>query len=170
MKKYLICLTVLVLAVSFSFTCFSKDSKIGYVDVIKVFNEYEKTKNYEKDLDRKKKEVEEELSEKREIIEKMSSKLSLLKDEEREKEQEKIREKVREYQEIGRGAELDMKKIVIEQMTEMKEDMDKIIEKYAKKNGFNLIVDGNSVLYGNKAMDVTSDILKISNKQYRKKK
>ena len=55
-------------------------------------------------------------------------------------------------------------------MTEIKEDMDKVIEDYSKKKKFNLVFDKNSILFGDKAMDITKDILKISNKQYKKKK
>ncbi|MCQ9205513.1 MAG: OmpH family outer membrane protein [Omnitrophica bacterium] len=170
MRKIFSIILILGLTISVSFTCFSKELKIGYVNIIKVFNEYQKTKDYEAQLNEKKKKVEKKLSKKREEIEKLNSKLSLLKEEEKNEYQDKIQEKIKEHQEIAREAQVDMKKIVIEQMTEIKKDMDKIIENYAKKKGFNLIVDGNSVLYAAKAMDVTEDILKISNKQYKKKK
>lgn len=170
MRKVFNIVLILGLTIFVSFTCFSKELKIGYVDIIKVFNEYQKTKDYEVQLDEKKRKVEKELSKKREEIEKLSNKLSLLKEEEKNEYQDKIQEKMKEHQEIARKAQVDMKKIVIEQMTEIKKDMDKIIENYAKKKGFNLIVTGNSVLYAAKSMDVTEDILKISNKQYKKKK
>lgn len=163
-------LLIFVLVLSISFTCFSKDLKIGYVDIIKVFNDYQKTKDYEGELEIKKKEVEKVLNKKREEIEKLNNKIGVLKEKEKEEQQEKIREKVKDYQETGRQAEVDMKKIVIEQMTEIKEDMDKVIDDYAKKKKFNLVLDRNFVLYGDKVMDITKDILSICNKQYKKKK
>lgn len=163
-------LLVFVLVLSVSFTCFPKDLKIGYVDIIEVFNDYQKTKDYEGVLDVEKKEIEKVLNKKREEIERLNNKMSLLKEKEKEAHQEKIREQIKEYQEIRRQAEVDMRKMVIEQMTEIKKDMDKVIEDYSKKKKFNLVFDKNSVLFGDKAMDITKDILSISNKQYRKKK
>jgi len=35
---------------------------------------------------------------------------------------------------------------------------------------FDLIVNGSTVLYGAKTMDITNEILKVSNKNYKKKK
>ncbi len=54
-------------------------------------------------------------------------------------------------------------------MKNIVEDIDKIIEDYAKKNDFDLVVNSNAILYGAKTMDITSQILKISNKKYKEK-
>ena len=63
----------------------------------------------------------------------------------------------------------DKYNISLEKMKEIVEDIDKIVEEYAKQNGFNLVVNSNAILYGEETMDITSQILKISNKKYRKK-
>ena len=75
---------------SFSSTCFSKDLKIGYVDIFKVFNDYEKTKEYDEKLEAKKNTAEKELEKKKETIEKLQGKLDLLKEGEKAKEEEKL--------------------------------------------------------------------------------
>ena len=169
MKCLVSFLLVLAMVTSFSLTSFSKDLKIGYVDIFKVFNEYEKTKEYDANLEKKKEQAEKELDSKKEVITKLQSKISLLKEKDREKEQKKISEEVKSYRELEREAFTDIKKERDTRMKDIVEDINEVIKDYAKKNGFDLIINETSVLYGDKIMDVTSDILKISNKSYKKK-
>ena len=170
MKKFLVFLVALGLISGFCFESYSEGLKIGYVDIFKIFNDYEKTKQYDKTLEGRKEEAEKQLEEKKSTLEKMQKKLSILKEEEKEKEREKISKVVKEYQELERKAFIDIKKARDEKMKEIIDDIDKVVDDYAKKNGFNLIVNENAVLYGDKIMDITSDILKIANKQHKKKK
>lgn len=170
MKKFLVFLIAIGVMTSFALTSFSKDLKIGYVDIFKVFNEYGKTKEYDKTLEVRKQKVEKQLKEKKNTLDKMQKKLSILKESEKAKEQEKIAKVVEEYRDLERTAFIDIKKARDTKMKEIIEDINKIIDDYAKKHKFNLVVNENAVLYGDKAMDVTSDILKIANKKHKKKK
>ncbi len=169
MRRIIGCLLVLTVMMSFSSTCFSKDLKIGYVDIFKVFNDYEKTKEYDEKLEAKKNTAEKELEKKKETIEKLQGKLDLLKEGEKAKEEEKLNKELREYRNLERETFTDIKKERDEKMKDIVEDIDAIVKDYAKKNGFDLIVNSNTVLYGAKAMDVTDEILKISNNKYKKK-
>ena len=47
MRKCLIAIIALGLVIAFSSVSFSKDLKIAYVNIFEVFNEYDKTKDYE---------------------------------------------------------------------------------------------------------------------------
>ena len=170
MKKILGCLLVVAMTMSFSPVCFAKDMKIGYVDIFKVFNDYEKTKEYDEKLEAKKDVAEKKLEKKKEAIMKFQGKLDLLKEGEKAKEEEKLSKELKEYRDLEREAFTDIRKERDEKMKDIVEDIDKIIKDYAKKNGFNLIINSNAVLYGAKAMDVTDEILKISNKKYSGKK
>jgi len=170
MKRVIGCLLVFGVMMSFSSTCFSKDLKIGYVDIFKVFNDYEKTKEYDEKLEAKKNVAEKKLEKKKGTIEKLQGKLELLKEGEKAKEEEKLSKELKEYRGLEREAFTDIKKERDEKMKDIVEDIDGIVKDYAKKNGFDLIVNSNVVLYGAKAMDATKQILKISNKQYKKKK
>lgn len=170
MRRVIGCLLVLTVMMSFSSVCFSKDLKIGYVDILKVFNDYEKTKNYDKNLEKKKEEAEKKLEKKRGVIEKLQGKLGLLKEGEKAKEGEKLNKELKEYRDLEREAFTDIRKERDEKMKDIVEDIDAIVKDYAKKNGFELIVNSNAVLYGAKTMDITDEILKISNKKYKKKK
>ncbi len=169
MRKLLVALLMFGLVFGFG-QVFAKDLKIGYVDIFKVFNDYEKTKKYDTSLEEKKKEAETKLDQKKTDLEQMQKRLSVLKEDEKKKEQEKLTKAVEEYREIERTAFIDIKKARDEKMKEIVDDIDKIVDDYANKNGFNLIVNENAVLYGDKVMDITADILKIANTNYKKEK
>jgi len=169
MKKIFGCLLVFAVMFSFSSTCFSKDLKIGYVDIFKVFNDYEKTKEYDTKLEKKKNAAEKELEVKKVIIEKLQNKMSLLKEAEKTKKREELSKEVQEYRDLEREIFTDIRKERDEKMKDIVEDIDKIVKDYAKKNGFDLVVNSNAVLYGVKTLDITSQILKISNDKYKKK-
>ncbi|UCD15035.1 MAG: OmpH family outer membrane protein [Candidatus Omnitrophota bacterium] len=167
MKKILICLAVLGLFMPFG--AFSNnDVKIGYVNVFGVFDKYSKTKDYDKDLEKIKERKEESLDRKKDEIEKMQSKLNLLKPEEQEKKQKEVAEAIEDYRNLEREIYIDIKKDRDEKMKEILEDINLVVKDYAKKNKFDLIINENAVLYGTKVMDITSDILKIMNERYKK--
>ncbi|MBN3040763.1 MAG: OmpH family outer membrane protein [Candidatus Omnitrophica bacterium] len=149
---------------------FAEDLKIGFVDVLKVFNDYKKTADYDDKLEEEKEKVDSKLEEKKDNIEKMQKKLSLLKDAEKEKQDKEINEAVREYRELERKAYIDIKKERDEKMKEIFDDVTKIIEDYAKDKKYDLIIDKTAVHYGNQVMDLTSEILKIANNTYKKQK
>lgn len=168
MRKIAIFLTMAVLIGSFPFKSFAAEIKVGYVDIFEIFNEYEKTKEYDKNLEKRKKALEKKLEVKKSDIEKIQNKLSLLKEGEKGKEEGKIAKKIEEYRELEREAFTDIKKERDEKMKEIIEDINKVIRSYAKKNKFSLVINENSVLYGDKVMDITSEILRISNKKHGK--
>ena len=169
MRRVIVCLLVFALVGSVSFTSSAKELKIAYVDSLKVFNDYQKTQDYEKKLDKKKKEIGEKLDAKKDDIKKVESKLTVLKDDKKKAQEEKLKQQIQEYRDLERKTLIDVKKELDEQRKEIVEDISKIIEEYAKKNGFNIILDRNMILYGDTAMDITSEILKIANQNYKKK-
>jgi outer membrane protein len=167
MKK--IGLIVLALGLLIPMSAFSAELKIGYVDVLKVFNDYNKTKDYDKVLDEQRTEKEEGLEKKKEEIKAIQDKIELLKDEQKDEKREEITKAATEYREMERQSILDLKKQRDEKMKEIIDDINKVIEQYAKKNGYDIILNKGSVLSGAKGMDLTNEILKIVNKQYKKK-
>ncbi len=170
MKKSLVYLLILGVVLSFTCNSFAQDLKIGYVDVFGVFNEYDKTKDYDATLEKKKGEIEKKLEGKKKDIEKMQSKLELLNEGEKVKEEEKIMAKVKAYRDLERSAFTDIKKARDEKMQEIVEDIRKVIKEYAKQEKFNLIISENSVLYGDdNVINITDRVLKISNQQFKKK-
>ena len=167
MRKHLISLLLVVGLVCPSL-CSGEDLKIGYVDIFQIFNEYDKTKDYDKVLEGERDKKEAELEKKKEEIKKMQDKLSLLKETEQDKERDKITQAATEYRDLEREALLDLKKKRDDKMKEIVEDINKVIEVYAQKSEFDLILNKSAVLYGEGGADVTDQILKIVNAKYKK--
>jgi Skp family chaperone for outer membrane proteins len=163
MKKIVSILVAVAVFSSFSFVSFAKDLKIGYVNFIEVFNEYKKTKDYDDTLGKKQDEKEKQLKQKSDELEKMQSRLSLLKDKEKEKEQQKFENAMKDFRQAYSQARIDLKKERDEKMKEIIQDIDKTISDYARKNNFDIILHGSAILYGDKGMDVTAEILKAVN-------
>lgn len=167
MKRFLGIAVVAIVAFSFSMAGFAKDLKIGYVNTIEVFNEYRRTKDQDKQLEMKKEKAQETLEAREKEIQKIQNRLEVLKEGEREKETEKLKTKMEEYRDIRQKEFTDIKKERDEMMKKIIDDIDQTVSDYAKKNNYDLIVNGNSVLYGQKQLDLTDTILKIINKKYK---
>ncbi|MCF7869798.1 MAG: OmpH family outer membrane protein [Candidatus Omnitrophica bacterium] len=167
MKKFLGVFLVAVAVFSFSASSFAKDLKIGYVDTIEVFNEYQRTKEEDKQLEAKKEKAKESLETREKEIQKIQSKLEVLKEDKQEAERAKLQEKMKEYRDIRQKEFTDIKKERDEMMKDIIEDIDQTIKDYAESNNYDLVVNGNSVLYGLESNDLTDKILTIINKKYK---
>jgi outer membrane protein len=149
---------------------FAKEIKIGYVNFMQVYNDYQKTQDYDKSLEAEKATIERKLDAKKKNIEEMQKKLSVLNEKQKAEEQKKMEKEIIEFRETERKAFVDIKKQRDDKMKEIFEDVSKIVEEYANKKGYDLIFDQPAILYGDKTMDVTSEILKIANQKYKSKK
>jgi outer membrane protein len=164
----IIAITALALAGACWQGAFAKEIKIGYVNFMQVYNEYQKTKDYDVKLEGKKAEVEKNLNAKKEKIEELRNKLNVLNEKEQAKEKEKVEKEIQGFRELERKAFIDIKKERDEKMKEIFEDVSVVVQDYAKKKGYDLILDQPAILYGDKVMDVTADILKGANEKYKK--
>ncbi len=168
MRKFLSLLVVVSLLLTMPGVSFAKELKVGYVDIFEVFNEYKKTQEYDKALESEKGKEEKVLERKKSEIEKLQSKLSLLNEDQQLKERGKLEDAVRDYRETERSAFIDLRKQRDEKMKEIVEDIDAVIKEYAKKNGFDLIINENAILFGSNTYDITAQILKEVNSRYRR--
>jgi len=165
MKKVIVGLVAAGLLFSFSGVSFAKELKIGYVDVFKVFDEYNKTKEYDKTLEEKKTAEEKKLEGKRQEIEAIQKKIDVLKDKEQEKEKAKLAEEMKAYRDMEKDSFVNLKKERDDKMKEIIDDIDKIIKDYAARNGYDFILNENTILYGDKNLSLTAEILKIVNEK-----
>ena len=168
MRKITLIGIILFLFINFNLFSEELKLKIGYVDIFEVFNEYKKTKDYDRILEEKKNSEKKKLNEREEKIKKMQDKLLLLQGDAQDKQREKMNKALEEYKDLRRQIFADLKKERDEKMVEIIGDINKTIEEYAKKEGFDLIINENAVLYGKKGMNITSEILKRVNEKYKK--
>lgn len=168
MKKVLVAL--LGLCVLLTAQVSAKDLKIGYVDVLKVFNEYKKTKDYEGMLDekRQKEETVNKLPEKKEAIIKMKDKLDVLKGNELEKQQRELQKAVIDYQQLERKVFAGLKQESDEKMKEVLDDIDLKVKDMGKKKGLDVVLNKSVILYGDDGLDLTQEVLSSLNREYKK--
>lgn len=143
--------------------------KMGYVDLSKLFDEYNKTKEYDKVLEAKHSAFEKDRNAKIEKIKEAQGKLSVLaadKKTEMEAEIEKMRNELLEY---DRQQKTDLTKDRNEKIREILLEIEKIVSDYAEKEGYSVILNDRVLIYGQQSMDITEVILKKLNEQPEKK-
>lgn len=157
-----------VLFLTWTNTVFAENVKIGVMNVQKVLAESavgkeakDKVEDKIKSLQDKFKAEEDGLAKLQEEIEKKSSAWS------KETKDEKIREfkkQRRELQAKSEDARFEVKQLQEKELGPILKSLEKIVEEYGDKNGFAAILDSKSgVIYYNKTVDVSNDIIKALN-------
>ena len=141
----------------------AQELKLGYVDLAKVFDSYERTKRSDAALEQKGKQKEAELETRMNELRKLRQNLELLSDDARDQKQREIEEKSDELQRFRKNTARDLSRERDQVAKEILREIQQGITEYAKSNGYTLILDERSLLYGQSAIDVTDDVLKILN-------
>lgn len=168
MKKINVFILSTIFACTFIGGAYAQNAamKVAYVDLSKVFDEYTKTKEYDKTLEEKHSAFEKEHNKKLQEIKDTNDKLSLLKDEEKSKMMEKIDADKAALLEFDRQKQTDLKKQRDEKIREILGEIEKTIKDYAVQEKYNLIFNDKVLAYADASMDITAPILKILNDKY----
>ncbi len=147
---------------------FSQTVKIGYVDLKEVFSKFEKANEMEgkfkKEVEVEQKNVSELEANIKKMQEDYSKKKDIMKPEEREKKEAELKDKIQEFTKMWSDVnkKLDEKRKGLEDVL-LKEIKEKI-EEYGQKNGYTAILDSRVVIYGQNAVNITGEIIKVVNK------
>ncbi len=142
--------------------------KFAYVDLSRIFSEYNKTKDYDKVLSDKTSAYESERDKKVNDVKQLQEKLNLLSDKEKESRRGDLEAKVKTLQEFDRQKQTDLRKEQDEKMKEILKDIEETVKQYAQKEGYTLVFNNRVLVYESKSMDITDDIVKMLNKGYKK--
>jgi outer membrane protein len=169
MKKIIVLLLIITFGLISSTHVYAqgKNEKIAYVDLTRVFDEYKKTQKYEKELKQRGKTKASEREKKVREIKELQDKLSVLSKTEKEKTQNKIDKKLRELQEFDSQIQTDLRIERDNMLKEILKEIEKSISEYAQKNNYTLILNDRILLYGDKTLDITDDIIKMLNERYK---
>lgn len=137
--------------------------KIGYVDLSRLFDEYYKTKDYDKVLEGRHKGYEKESKDKIEKIRDSQSKLALLSDDKKGALEQEIETMKAELMEFDRQQKTDLTKDRNEKIREILLEIEKIVSDFAVKEGYSVILNDRVLIYGDPAYDVTETVLKSLN-------
>ncbi|NTV28706.1 MAG: OmpH family outer membrane protein [Candidatus Omnitrophica bacterium] len=141
--------------------------KIAYVDLAKIFDEYGKTKAYDKVLEAENNKYQEERNKKIDQIRELQGKIAMLKDAEKakaEKDMEKLKNDILEF---DRQKRTDLTKNRDEKVREILLEIEKTVSEYAKKEGISYVLNDKMLIYGTESANITEPILKGLNDTYK---
>jgi outer membrane protein len=146
-----------------SSTAWAAEAKIGYVDIGKVFEGYQRTKASDATLERQGKQKEAEFEARMAELKKLRQSLELLNDAAKEAKAREVEEKAEELQRFRTNTTRTLRRERDRITKEILHEIQQTVEQYAKTNNFAMVLDERSLLYGVPAHDLTNDILKILN-------
>jgi Skp family chaperone for outer membrane proteins len=160
-KKVIISLVALLSYASVS----NAEVKIATVDVSRIVNDNPEALAKKKDLDTFSEETKKKLEAKGKELQAQKKKLEDAKVSAESKEAENFRNQVRDFERMRGDAKADLEKRYMKVNKELTEKVYSQIEKYAKANNYDLIIDKSDkyrgpILYGDSAVDVTDEVLK----------
>ena len=171
MKKAYILLVMCALLLPLN--AVAAELKIGIVNMAMIMNEAEPVKKVSEALRKKFEPMEKELKQKQEEIEKLRSELEkqnmMLSQEAKQDRQLEFRRKVEDYQVLLASHQRKMKGEEEKVVTPVLQQIRKVIDEYGKEKGYSLILDRYNpvILYVDKAIDVTNEVLVLINKSVR---
>ena len=142
-----------------------EQGRIGYVDLSRLFDEYYKTKDYDKVLESKHGELEKVGKEKIEKIRESEGKLALLKEDQKKKLEEEIDVMKGIAQEFVRQEQSNLTKERNEKIREILLEIEKKVSDFAEKENYDIILNERVLIYGDPAKDLTEKILTILNEK-----
>ncbi len=142
--------------------------KVGTVDLSRIFDEYQKTKDYDKVLEEQYNGYDKQRQEKVQVIEEKQGKLALLNDEEKKKAEEELQTMINDLQQFDLAQRTDLTKKRDERIREILLEVEQLVSGYAKQEGFDLILNDRVLIYGNESLDITNVILEKLNASYKK--
>lgn len=148
----------------------ARAERTAYVDVAKIFDGYQKTKDNDAKLQASGKKKEEERDALVHEVRRLKDEQALLAEDQREKKQEAIDAKVRELQEFDLAARRELGNRRNETVKEIFKDIDDVVQRYGERKGYDLIFNDRVLLYRNPRFDVSRDILEELNRNYQKSK
>ena len=141
----------------------AEELKIGYVNPAKVFEDYQHTKTSDGILEKQGKQKEAELEARMNELKKLRQSLELLADQAKEAKAREIEEKSDELQRFRTSAARELRRERDKAAKEILKEIQRGVEEYAKANGYSMVLDARSLLYGVPAQDVTEAVLQLLN-------
>lgn len=143
----------------------AEELKMGYVDVEKVFNQYEKTKQNDEILKEKAKQKTAERAEFLAEINKNRQELELLSEQGQKEKQALIDEKIKNLKKFDEETKAQLRKERDDALKVIFDDIKGVIEAYGQTNGYTYILNERALLYKREADDLTKLISEELNKK-----
>ena len=169
MRQFFLLTLTGILLLSISVAALAQSAgKVGFVDLSRAFDEYQKTKGFDKELEKKgdlKQEQREKLVKE---IRKMRDELELMNEKARKIREQDVEAKISSLQQFDREAKAELTKERDDMVRDILREMNTIIQEYGKSHGYSIILNDRVLLYGDKVLDLTDEIVRILNENYKK--
>jgi outer membrane protein len=146
------------------------DLKIGYIVTPKLLSETKLGKESSAKLKAKAESAEKTFVKDVDELKKMQDDIikrgSVLNDEEKQKLGEEFERKNRDVKRKKEDAQRDFDKTRQTIENEMMTKFRTVIEKFAKENGYDLVLDAGTLLYISQKADVTDEVIRLADKSY----
>lgn len=164
-KKFLI--IIFAAALTFLFTqgngAQAAELKIGYVGLSRVFDQYQKTGDYDKVLEQKSTQYKKDRNDLLGKIQDAERKLILLKEEERAKLAEQIQKDKEGLLEFDQKRQTELRKERDDKVREILLEIEGVVKDYAQKEKYDIILNDRVLIYGSETFDLTQTILNLLN-------
>lgn len=162
-RLFLAIITVSIIACS---AAQAEEFRVGYIDLSTLFDNYDRTRNLDSELEQKGKQKEAEFEAKVSELRKLQQGLELLNDKAREVKAVEVERKAEELQLFRNRTARDLKRERDKAAEAIFTEIQKTVQEYSKENQFALVLDERSLLYGRSAYDVTEAVLALLNANY----
>lgn len=139
------------------------DLKIGYVNRAYIFDNYNKTIEQDKTLEKQAKQKKEERRRLVNQIKKMKDESDLMSEKAKENKRSQIDERLRQLQEYDQQARLGLGQERDKMVRSILKEIQGVIDSYASKNGYDMILNDKALLYSQEQFNITKEILGILN-------
>lgn len=165
-----IVLSTIVLSTLFLSTAAYAETKIAFVNVGRAFDEYDKTKRLDKELEARTNAKQQEREQKVAAIKKMREELDLLSEQGRQERQSTIDTQIRELQEFDQAARESLRRERDAMLKGVLDEIEKIVQAYAAREGYQVVLTDRAVLYADPSTDITEAVIAVLNQPERGKK
>jgi outer membrane protein len=138
---------------------YAQEMKIGFVDLSRLFDEYYKTKEYDKILEEKFNKFNDEMKDKVEKIKEQEGKLSLLSEDKKQAATEELEQAKEEAMAYEKDQKANLTKERNEKIRDILLEIEKVVKDYADKENFSIILNDRVLIYGKDTLNITDAIL-----------
>ena len=144
--------------------------KIGYVDLARVFDEYQKTKEFDKNLESKGAAKQAERDKMVAEAKKLRDEAELLSAKAKDDKQVVIDEKIKSLQDFDRTTRDALRKERDGMVRDILKEIEVVIQDFGKAQGYGYIFNDRVLVYKSEGNDITNQVIKTLNDNYAKKK
>jgi len=144
------------------------DLKIAYVDLSKIFDGYQKTKEFDAVLQSEGEAFQKQRDGMVQKIQDAQNKLDLMKDSEKVTMQEQIEKQKNDVIAFDKEKRSQLAKRRDDKVREILAEIQGIVSNLAKKEGYTYVLNDRVMIYGDSQFNVTDAVLKTLNDSYKK--